>query len=261
MRGAVKLALQQQHAERTHSLSTWPCHALSLPLAASPLSSPPTDMPSGSAAPAEAAAAASAPSFAPSLVPDGLTEYSGGCHCGAVSFRLHIAPDEHQVLDCKSDRQCETLDDWSAAKRGMAEAERAASADSLTVASPPWLACLPLSCSICTKKGFLHLIVTPDRFNLLSGQEQLQLCKDSARAAEERRRAMQDSLRSRSLAATHNHFLLLSASDSLSPSVSRHLSDSHRETLLLPRVWHQLVLPAPLPSGGLQRESSLPRPL
>ena len=29
------------------------------------------------------------------------------------------------------------------------------------------------NCSICTKKGFLHLIVTPDRFQLLQGEEDL----------------------------------------------------------------------------------------
>ena len=29
------------------------------------------------------------------------------------------------------------------------------------------------NCSICTKKGFLHLIVPPDRFELISGQEAL----------------------------------------------------------------------------------------
>jgi len=29
------------------------------------------------------------------------------------------------------------------------------------------------NCSICTKKGFLHLIVPPEQFELLSGQEEL----------------------------------------------------------------------------------------
>lgn len=29
------------------------------------------------------------------------------------------------------------------------------------------------NCSICTKKGFLHLIVAPDKFQLLSGEEEL----------------------------------------------------------------------------------------
>ena len=29
------------------------------------------------------------------------------------------------------------------------------------------------NCSICTKKGFLHLIVPPERFELLSGKDEL----------------------------------------------------------------------------------------
>ena len=29
------------------------------------------------------------------------------------------------------------------------------------------------NCSVCTKKGFLHLIVPPERFELLSGQDDL----------------------------------------------------------------------------------------
>jgi hypothetical protein len=32
---------------------------------------------------------------------------------------------------------------------------------------------LACNCSICTKKGFLHLIVTPDCFELLSGRDDL----------------------------------------------------------------------------------------
>jgi hypothetical protein len=35
------------------------------------------------------------------------------------------------------------------------------------------LEALDCNCSICTKKGFLHLIVTKDRFELLSGAEDL----------------------------------------------------------------------------------------
>jgi hypothetical protein len=53
--------------------------------------------------------------------------YEGGCHCGAVRFRVVV--DEHQAIDC--------------------------------------------NCSICTKKGFLHLIVPPDRFTLLQGRDAL----------------------------------------------------------------------------------------
>ena len=53
--------------------------------------------------------------------------YEGGCHCGAVRFRVNV--DSHIVEDC--------------------------------------------NCSICRKKGFLHLIVQSDRFTLLSGAESL----------------------------------------------------------------------------------------
>ena len=49
-----------------------------------------------------------------------LVTYSGGCHCGAVRFRVFV--DKHQASDC--------------------------------------------NCSICQKKGFLHLIVPPERFTL-----------------------------------------------------------------------------------------------
>ncbi len=56
-----------------------------------------------------------------------LTTYEGGCHCGAVRFR--VAVEKHEALDC--------------------------------------------NCSICRKKGFLHLIVPPDRFALLAGAEVL----------------------------------------------------------------------------------------
>jgi hypothetical protein len=53
--------------------------------------------------------------------------YEGGCHCGAVRFRVMV--DKHQADDC--------------------------------------------NCSICQKKGFLHLIVPPEQFTLLSGAEVL----------------------------------------------------------------------------------------
>ncbi|MGB3239207.1 MAG: GFA family protein [Geitlerinemataceae cyanobacterium] len=53
--------------------------------------------------------------------------YEGGCHCGAVRFRVIVG--KHQALDC--------------------------------------------NCSICTKKGFVHLIVPPEQFELLQGAEAL----------------------------------------------------------------------------------------
>ena len=56
-----------------------------------------------------------------------LVTYFGGCHCGAVRFR--VAVDKHEASDC--------------------------------------------NCSICKKKGFLHLIVPPERFTLLSGEDVL----------------------------------------------------------------------------------------
>jgi hypothetical protein len=55
------------------------------------------------------------------------TTYEGGCHCGAVRFRVVV--EKHEATEC--------------------------------------------NCSICTKKGFLHLIVPPDRFELLCGAEAL----------------------------------------------------------------------------------------
>jgi hypothetical protein len=55
------------------------------------------------------------------------TSYEGGCHCGAVRFR--VALDTYEALDC--------------------------------------------NCSICTKKGFVHLIVRPEQFELLCGADAL----------------------------------------------------------------------------------------
>jgi hypothetical protein len=51
----------------------------------------------------------------------------GGCHCGAVRFR--VTADLDRVTEC--------------------------------------------NCSICTKKGFLHLIVAPEQFELVSGADDL----------------------------------------------------------------------------------------
>ena len=53
--------------------------------------------------------------------------HEGGCHCGAIRFRVRV--ESHEALDC--------------------------------------------NCSICTKKGFLHLIVPGDHFELLSGEDAL----------------------------------------------------------------------------------------
>ena len=53
--------------------------------------------------------------------------YAGGCHCGAVRFRVEVS--EHKALSC--------------------------------------------NCSICKKKGFLHLIVPKDKFVLLAGKDAL----------------------------------------------------------------------------------------
>lgn len=55
------------------------------------------------------------------------TVYEGGCHCGAVRYRVRVT--EHLALDC--------------------------------------------NCSICKKKGFLHLIVPGDRFEVLQGLQDL----------------------------------------------------------------------------------------
>jgi hypothetical protein len=53
--------------------------------------------------------------------------YEGGCHCGAVRFRVVVY--QHKVIDC--------------------------------------------NCSICRKKGFLHLLVPPEQFTLFQGAEVL----------------------------------------------------------------------------------------
>jgi hypothetical protein len=53
--------------------------------------------------------------------------YEGGCHCGAVRFRVEV--ERSLALDC--------------------------------------------NCSMCRKKGILHLIVTRDRFAILRGEDAL----------------------------------------------------------------------------------------
>lgn len=64
--------------------------------------------------------------------------YEGGCHCGAVRFRVIV--DKHKADDC--------------------------------------------NCSICKKKGFLHLIVPPEGFTLLQGAEELTTYKFNTGVAE-----------------------------------------------------------------------------
>lgn len=56
-----------------------------------------------------------------------LTTYTGGCHCGAVRYRVQI--EKLEAVEC--------------------------------------------NCSICSKKGFIHLIVPKSRFVLLQGQDAL----------------------------------------------------------------------------------------
>jgi hypothetical protein len=58
---------------------------------------------------------------------DTMREFEGGCHCGAVRFRVQ--------------------DDLSTVYR--------------------------CNCSMCEKKGFLHLIVPRDRFELLQGESEV----------------------------------------------------------------------------------------
>src|SRR5688572_16820321 len=42
------------------------------------------------------------------------------------------------------------------------------------------------NCSMCTKKGFLHLIVPPERFELLSGEAELTVYEFNTRVAKHR---------------------------------------------------------------------------
>ena len=65
------------------------------------------------------------------LSKDQSVTYEGGCHCGAVRFRVVV--NNHKVDDC--------------------------------------------NCSICAKKGFLHLIVNQNQFTLLQGEDVLKTYK------------------------------------------------------------------------------------
>jgi len=55
------------------------------------------------------------------------TRYEGGCHCGAVRFRVDV--EDHRAVTC--------------------------------------------NCSVCAKKGYLHVIVPPERFAILRGEDAL----------------------------------------------------------------------------------------
>lgn len=63
--------------------------------------------------------------------------YEGGCHCGAVRFRVIVK--KHEATDC--------------------------------------------NCSICRKKGFIHLIVPPEQFTLLKGANDLTTYNFNTRTA------------------------------------------------------------------------------
>lgn len=56
-----------------------------------------------------------------------MTVYQGGCHCGAVRYRVNVR--EEKAVDC--------------------------------------------NCSVCTKKGFVHVIVDEADFELLQGRDAL----------------------------------------------------------------------------------------
>ena len=70
--------------------------------------------------------------------PGGRYEVEGGCHCGAVRFRVRF--DEPRAIDC--------------------------------------------NCSMCRKKGILHLIVPPEDFELLRGRGALSSYRFNTRVAQ-----------------------------------------------------------------------------
>jgi hypothetical protein len=74
----------------------------------------------------------------PERVPPMQRIMEGGCHCGAVRFRVTAELD--RVTEC--------------------------------------------NCSMCAKKGFLHLIVLPERFELVSGQDDLTTYTFNTRTAQ-----------------------------------------------------------------------------
>jgi len=70
----------------------------------------------------------------------GADVHEGGCHCGAVRFRVRVA--SYEAVEC--------------------------------------------NCSICKMKGFLHLIVPPEDFELTSGEADLQTYEFNTRVAKHR---------------------------------------------------------------------------
>ena len=67
-------------------------------------------------------------------------EFHGGCHCGAVRFRVRVS--ELKAIEC--------------------------------------------NCSVCSKKGFLHLIIPHSQFELLQGEDQLALYEFNTGVAKHR---------------------------------------------------------------------------
>jgi hypothetical protein len=65
------------------------------------------------------------------------TRYDGGCHCGAVRFRVDV--EEHLAFTC--------------------------------------------NCSMCAKMGYLHVIVPPERFAILRGEDGLSVYTFNTRVA------------------------------------------------------------------------------
>ena len=65
------------------------------------------------------------------------TRYEGGCHCGAVRFRVDV--EDHRAVTC--------------------------------------------NCSMCSMKGFLHVIVPPERFAILRGEDAIAVYTFNTRTA------------------------------------------------------------------------------
>jgi hypothetical protein len=66
-----------------------------------------------------------------------ITRYEGGCHCGAVRFRVDV--EDPVALTC--------------------------------------------NCSMCAKMGYLHVIVPPERFAILRGEDALSVYSFNTRVA------------------------------------------------------------------------------
>ena len=65
------------------------------------------------------------------------TRYEGGCHCGAVRFRIDV--EDHRAVRC--------------------------------------------NCSMCSKMGYLHVIVPPERFAILRGEDAIVVYTFNTRTA------------------------------------------------------------------------------